>query len=156
MRTIKYVIIAFVIALTGTATQATAQSAASQISEVKEMYSIEKNHDFSDLEKTLLFGLNSDVNGVIESALFNAVSYKIVYPNFESNRVLTKLSQIALEGASHSLRFKAYLTLEYYQNQDDFNEPVSLTGYIDVRDQNRVFYYLQDKVQETSVTVSNN
>jgi hypothetical protein len=156
MRTIKYVIIAFVIALTGITTQASAQSAASQTSVVNEMNSIEKNHDFSDLEKTLLFGLNSDVNGVIESALFNAVSYKIVYPNFESKRVLSKLSQIALEGASHSLRFKAYLTLEYYQNQHEFDAPVSLTGYINVKDQNKVFYYLQDEVQETSVTVSNN
>ncbi|MDX1590321.1 MAG: hypothetical protein R3283_00040 [Balneolaceae bacterium] len=156
MRTIKYVIIAFVITLTGTAIQASAQSATSQTTGAEEISSIQKNRDFRDLEKSLLFGLNSDVHGVIESALFNAVSFKIIYPKFESNRVLAKLSQIALEGASHSLRFKAYLTLEYYQNQDDFKEPVALTGYINADDQNKVFYYLQNEIQETSVTVSNN
>lgn len=156
MNKIKYVIISFAIALAGSLNPVSAQSVTSQINEAEEIRTFEKNAHFSNLENTILFGLQSDVHGVVESALFNAVSYKIVYPEFTSKRVLGRLSRIALEGPSHSLRFKAYLALEYYQNQDEFKEPAALTGYIDLRDQNRVFYYLQDEVQETSVTVSNN
>ena len=156
MNKIKYVIISFAIALTGYLNPVSAQSVTSQIIETKEMNSLERSEHFRNLENAILFGLQSDVHGVVESALFNAVSYKIVYPEFTSKRVLGRLSRIAMEGPSHSLRFKAYLALEYYQNQDEFKEPAALTGYIDLRDQNRVFYYLQDEVQETSVTVSNN
>mgnify|MGYP006290041643 CR=1 FL=1 len=156
MNKIKYVIISFAIALAGSLNSASAQSAASQVVETEEMSSFEKDSHFNDLENAILFGLQSDVHGVVESALFNAVSYKIVYPEFSSKRVLGRLSRIALDGPSHSIRFKAYLALEYYQNQDEFREPVALTGYIDLSDQNRVFYYLQNEVQETSITVSNN
>lgn len=156
MNKIKYVIISFAIALAGSLNPVSAQSVTSQIIETEEMNSLERSEHFRNLENAVLFGLQSDVHGVVESALFNAVSYKIVYPQFSSKRVLGRLSKIALEGPSHSLRFKAYLALEYYQNQDEFKEPAALTGYIDLRDQNRVFYYLQDEVQETSVTVSNN
>lgn len=156
MNKVKYVIISFAIALAGSANLVSAQSVTSQIIETEDMNSFEKNTHFRNLENAILFGLQSDVHGVVESALFNAVSYKIVYPKFTSKRVLGRLSRIALEGPTHSLRFKAYLALEYYQNQDEFKEPVALTGYIDLRDQNRVFYYLQNEVQETSITVSNN
>lgn len=156
MNKIKYVIISFAIALAGSLNPVSAQSVTSQIIETEKMNSLERSEHFRNLENAVLFGLQSDVHGVVESALFNAVSYKIVYPQFSSKRVLGRLSKIALEGPSHSLRFKAYLALEYYQNQDEFKEPAALTGYIDLRDQNRVFYYLQDEVQETSVTVSNN
>ena len=156
MNKIKYVIISFAIAFAGLTNPVAAQSVTSQVIESEEMNSPEKSGHFSTLENAILFGLQSDVHGVVESALFNAVSYKIVYPEFTSKRVLGRLSRIALEGPTHSIRFKAYLALEYYQNQDEFKEPAALTGYIDLRDQNRVFYYLQDEVQETSVTVSNN
>jgi len=156
MNKIKYVIISFAIALAGSLNPVSAQSVTSQITETEQLNSGEKNSHFRNLENAVLFGLQSDVHGVVESALFNAVSYKIVYPEFTSKRVLGRLSKIALEGPSHTIRFKAYLALEYYQNQDEFREPVALTGYIDLRDQNRVFYYLQNEVQETSVTVSNN
>ncbi|PWN08140.1 hypothetical protein [Rhodohalobacter mucosus] len=156
MNKIKYVIISFAIALSGSINLVSAQSATSQITKTDQLNEVDKDSHFRNLEDTILFGLQSDVHGVVESALFNAVSYKIVYPDFRSNRVLGRLSKIALEGPSHSIRFKAYLALEYYQNQDEFKEPVALTGYIDLTDQNRVFYYLQNEVQESSVTVSNN
>lgn len=155
MKTVKYIIITIGIALTGIATNVTAQSAASLNKEASEMNRYEKSQYFNKLESSLLYGLSSDVHGVVESALFNTMNYKIVYPEFKSDKVLRKLSNIALEGNSHSLRFKAYLTLDYFQNQHKFDEPAAMIGYIDIRDQNKVFFYLQSEVQEERVTVSN-
>lgn len=109
-------------------------------------------HSFETLERSLLYGLSSDVNGVVESALFNAVNYKVVYPEFSSERLVTTLNQIALEGRTHTLRFKAFLTLTYYRDQDKFESPSYLADLIDIKDQNRIFYYLQDEIQTAQFT----
>jgi hypothetical protein len=155
MKTIKHVIISLVIAAAGTTSVAVAQQTAGAATDS----SIVKVHDqesyFKTLEKSLLFGLSSDVTGVLESALFNAVNYKVVFPQFNSEEVQQKLTRLAMEGPSHSLRFKAYLTLNYYKNQDQFETPASMIGLLDHRDQNRVFYFLQDQVQEGGITVLN-
>lgn len=109
-------------------------------------------HSFETLERSLLYGLSSDVNGVVESALFNAVNYKVVYPEFSSEILVTTLNQIALEGRTHTLRFKAFLTLTYYRDQDKFESPSYLADLIDIKDQNRIFYYLQDEIQTAQFT----
>lgn len=155
MKTSKYIIIAFIIAFAGITANVNGQSLASDTVEVTELSKYDKAGYFDKLEKSLLYGLSSDVNGVVDSALFNAVSYKIVYPEFNSDRLLRKVSSIALNGDSHLIRFKAYLTLTYYQNQNDFDAPVGLIGYVDSQDQNRLFFYLQNEVQEDRVTVMN-
>lgn len=109
-------------------------------------------HNFELLERSLLYGLSSDVNGVVESALFNAVNYKVVYPEFSSERLVETLNKIALEGNTHTLRYKAFLTLAYFRDQYKFESPSKLAELIDLRDQNRIFYYLQDEIQTAQFT----
>lgn len=43
------------------------------------------------LEQSLYYGLSSDVNGVVESTLFNMLNYKIVYPELTSDKVIEKV-----------------------------------------------------------------
>ncbi|MEX0646437.1 MAG: hypothetical protein WEA56_08270 [Balneolaceae bacterium] len=107
---------------------------------------------FKQFEKSLLFGLSSDVNGVLESTFYNAVSFKIIYPEFSSNKVLDKIRKVALEGDSHQLRYKAYLTLAYYTNQDQFSSPEDLAEIMDVKDHDKIFFYLQNEVQSGQLT----
>lgn len=107
---------------------------------------------FDRFEKGLLYNLNSNVTGVVESALFNAVNYKIAYPEFNSKRVEQELNKLALEGANHSLRYKAYLTLAYYKNQEQFDSPETLLSMLDYRHQNGIFFYLQEEVQSEQFT----
>lgn len=141
MKSIKYVIALLVMILIGFATSTDA-------------YSKDKDQ-FKKMETALVYGLSSDVHGVIESALFNAVNYKVVNPKFESEEVVDGLRKIALEGSSHSLRFKAYLTLTYFTDQDEFDAPETLLTLIDRNDENKIFFYLQNQVQDETVTASN-
>lgn len=110
---------------------------------------------FKTFEKSILFGLNSDVQGVLESTLHNAITYKVKYPEFNSQKVLQAVSTVALDGKKHSLRFKAYLVLAYYQNQDDFESPETLMSMLDHSNQNEIFYYLQDTLQSDQFTAKN-
>lgn len=107
---------------------------------------------FRTFEKSILFGLESDVRGVVESTLYNAVTFKISYPEFSSDAVLQRISELAKNGENHSLRYKAYLTLAYYVNQDQFDEPETLAGMTDIRNQDKIFFYLQSEVQDGQLT----
>ncbi len=107
---------------------------------------------FNKLEKGLINNLNSRVTGVVESSMYNAINYKVEYPEFSSDRVEAILNRIAVEGESHSLRYKAYLTLAYYKNQDQFDSPETLLSLLDYKHQDGIFFYLQDKVQSEQFT----
>jgi hypothetical protein len=148
MKYTKYIITTILLVMVGY----TAPLQASNTQVVSPDSTTNSTHSFEMLEKSLLYGLTSDVNGVVESALFNAVNYKVVYPEFFSERLVTTLNQIALEGRTHTLRYKAFLTLTYYRDQDKFKSPSYMVDLIDVKDQNRVFYYLQDEIQTAQFT----
>lgn len=107
---------------------------------------------FNKLEKGLVYNLNSNVKGVVESSLYNAINYKIAYPEFASERVNNILARIAKEGDTHSLRYKAYLTLAYYKNQSQFDSPDALLSLLDYKHQDGIFFYLQDTVQNDQFT----
>lgn len=107
---------------------------------------------FNKLERGLVYNLNSNVKGVVESSLYNAISYKVAYPEFNSKKVKEIISRIALEGNSHSLRYKAYLTLAYYKHPGQFDSPEALLSMLDYKHQDGIFFYLQDKVQTDQFT----
>ncbi|WP_234571507.1 hypothetical protein [Rhodohalobacter sp. 614A] len=107
---------------------------------------------FTKLERGLIYNLNSNVKGVVESSLYNAINYKIAYPEFDSQKVKELISRIALEGESHSLRYKAYLTLAYYKHPSQFDSPEALLSMLDYKHQDGIFFYLQDKVQTEQFT----
>ncbi len=155
MKSIKHVIISFAIAAAGTSTAAMAQQTAGAAIDSSIVNVQDQETYFNTLETSLLYGLSSEVTGVLESALFNAINYKVVFPEFDSVELQSELTRLAQEAPTHSLRFRAYLTLNYYRNQDQFETPASMIGLLDNRDQNRVFYFLQDQVQESGITVSN-
>ena len=107
---------------------------------------------FNRLEKGLVHNLNSDVKGVVESSLYNAISYKIEYPEFDSDQVKEVISRIVLEAEGHSLRYKAYLTLAYYKTPSQFDSPETLLSILDYKHQNGIFFYLQEEVQSDQFT----
>jgi len=96
------------------------------------------------LEQSLYYGLSSDVNGVVESALFNMLNYKIVYPGFNSDKVMDKAEKIAEETTSEHISSKATLVIFFYRNQDKFPESESLMAELDHMNQERIFEYLRN------------
>ena len=111
---------------------------------------------FNKFESGLVFGLSSDVQGVVESSIFNAVNYKVAYPDFTSEKVEERLNNVALEANSHSVRYKAYLALAYYKNQTQFKSPEELLAMVDHNNQNEIFFYLQETVQSDQFTTNLN
>ena len=96
------------------------------------------------LEQSLFYGLSSDVNGVIESTLFNMLNYKIVYPGFHSVKVVGKAEQIAEVTTSESISSKAKLVIYFYQNRERFPDSENLIAELDHMDQARIFEYLRN------------
>lgn len=107
---------------------------------------------FERFETGLISGLDSDVKGVVEASIYNALNFKIAYPQFDSEIVKEKLYSVALEGKTHSLRYRAFLALAYYQNPNEFDSPETLLSILDYRHQNGIFFYLQDKIQNEQFT----
>ncbi len=94
------------------------------------------------LEQSLYYGLSSGVNGVIESTLFNMLNYKIVYPEFHSDKVIEKTEKVAEETTSESVAEKAKLVIFFYQNQQKFPESENLVAELDHKDQDKIFEFL--------------
>lgn len=107
---------------------------------------------FEQFETGLVYGLSSDVLGVLESSIYNAVNFKIAYPEFSSVKVVEELNRVALEGNNHSLRYRAYLALAYYKNPGEFENPDTLMSLLDHKYQDGIFYYLQDTIRGEQFT----
>lgn len=155
MKFLTKTIAAITIALFGFTSVLTANNLNATAADTTAMSQQDKEVLFERLERGLIFGLSSEVNGVIDSALFNAVNFKVEYPEFNPQHVKELINDLALNADTHTLRFKAYLTLAYYKNQDQFTPASDLAGFIDNNDQNKIFYHLQNEIRKDEITVAN-
>jgi len=105
------------------------------------------------LEKSLLFGLESEYNAVLESVLFNAIEFKIRYPEFSSDKVEQSLLQVVNENSTHMVRYKAYLVLTFYRNYETFETSSDLGNLISSDKPNDVFFYIDEKIKDNQLTV---
>lgn len=131
-----------------------ATSFVTQASDTTVTLTQEQEKQFERMERALLYGLSSDVHGVVESTLFNAIHFKLTEPQFTSDELEIMLNEIAVEGRTQTLRYKAYLTISFYNDTDLFGNSETLLSYIDNRDQNRIFFLLNDTLQEELAAVS--
>lgn len=105
------------------------------------------------LEKSLLFGLQTEYNAVLESVLFNAIVYKTRYPEFSSDKVEQSLLQVINENSTHMVRYKAYLVLSFYRNYEAFDSGDDLVSLIETDKPNDVFFYIDEKIRDNQLTV---
>lgn len=147
MKTLRILTATVIISLLAiTTTDLLAYSAAEADSVTQNQHQTD-NQLFELLEKSAIHGLSSDISGVIESTLYNVVEYKVNYPMFESEELIQKISKIAVDGNNHKLQYKAYLALSYYHNQGEFGLQEEMLSLFENSNQDRIFFYLQDKVQ---------
>lgn len=146
MKVLHVVITVTLIALSGIFSTAKS-SVLAESDQAAVTQTVDKKTLFNKLEKGLVFGFNSNVTGVVESSIYNAINYKVVYPDFESASVTRLLNDIAVNNENHSVRYKAFLALEYYSNPSKFGEPEELMSLLDHHNQNNIFFYLQETVQ---------
>ena len=155
MKTVKHIILTLIITLGSLTGAVKAESFIESASDTTVTLNDEQIAQNERIESSLVYGLTSDVPGVVESVLFNTVHYIVKYPSFTSEKVERVINKIALEGSSHTLRYKAYLTLSFYKNQSQFGEPEVLLAKIDNRNQSQIFNYLNEKVQKGLATTYN-
>ena len=74
------------------------------------------------MEKVLLYGLQSDVDGILEATFYNTIAYKTLNPEFSSEIILEKITEIAFEEKSHVVRYKAFLALSYLKDYEEYAE----------------------------------
>lgn len=115
---------------------------------------IEKDNDllFKKLEQSLLYGLDSEYSAVVESVLYNAVEFKTIYPEFKSEEVVQSLIRTMNEGSTHVIRYKAYLTLYFYKNKDDFGSDEDLVNILETQNPNGIFFYIDDTIRDNQLT----
>jgi hypothetical protein len=62
------------------------------------------------LEKAYGFALESSIDGVIESAVREVARIKIAHPGWQAESLKERLEEIATEGRTPAIRYKAFLT----------------------------------------------
>lgn len=152
MKTLRIITVTVIISLLSITTSELLATASAESDSVSQVTQQNEEKLFDILERSAIYGLSSDVRGIVESTLYNVVDYKVKYPAFDSEILIQKISEIALEGENHSLRYKAYLALAYYKNQEVFGTQDELLSMLDYKNQDRVFFYLQDEVQSGQFT----
>lgn len=60
-----------------------------------------------------LYGLKSEINSIVESTLFVVLQVKEKYPYADYNRLIDRLNELAVEGKTPSIRYKAQLASLY-------------------------------------------
>jgi hypothetical protein len=72
------------------------------------------------LEKNFLVSLDHSVDGVVEGALGEIARVKLVQPLCCSEAVVEKLHELAIEGRTSAIRYKAALTSFLFENPGMF------------------------------------
>jgi hypothetical protein len=62
--------------------------------------------------------LDSDIPGIVESSIYNAIIIKNYYPSADYSRIIEKLNEIAEVNPDPSMRVKAHLASIYISSSD--------------------------------------
>ncbi len=109
------------------------------------------------IKKALLYGLESEINGVLESTFYNTIAYKTLNPEFTSEELIEKITRIALDENknSHVVRYKAFLTLSYLKDYDEFaNNSEQLRNYVKANDKRSAFQVIVDNLRQQQVAAN--
>ena len=67
-------------------------------------------------------GMESDINGLVESCIYQSILLKNKYPELNYNKVVTTLKDLSINGATVKIRYEAHLAFLYIKNIDLFND----------------------------------
>lgn len=117
---------------------------------------VQQEIDHEKIERSLLYGLGSEVSGVLEATLFNAVAFKALYPEFNSSSVIDEVRRNAANGPTHVVRYKATLTLSYLKDQESFDVAGNIEAMIRENNANGAFQLLVDSIYDRQVAETRN
>lgn len=107
------------------------------------------------IEKVLLYGLQSDVNGILEATFYNTIAYKTMHPEFSSEQVVEKITEIALDENSHVVRYKAFLALSYLRDYEEYAADTDrLRNYVEANNTTAAFQVIIDNLEAQQVAAN--
>jgi hypothetical protein len=110
---------------------------------------VEQTAQDDRMEEALLFGLQSDVSGILEATFYNTVAYKTLNPEFSSERVVEKITEIALDENDHVVRYKAFLTLSYLKDFNEYSKDLAqLRSYVQSNDSLSAYQLILDNLEQ--------
>jgi len=77
------------------------------------------------LEKALpnlVNGMESHVDGLIESCIYQSILLKNKHPKLDYKRVINKLKDLSINGSSVKIRYQAHLAFLYIKNSELFDD----------------------------------
>ncbi len=60
--------------------------------------------------------LKSNITGMVESAIFQSVNFKLHYPGMNTDGITFQLNRLSREGQTETVRYKAFLASYFIQN----------------------------------------
>ena len=107
------------------------------------------------MEKVLLYGLQSDVNGILEATFYNTIAYKSMNPEFTSDQLVERISVIAMDEKNHVVRYKAFLALSYLKDYEEFTEENErLRNYVESNNSTAAFQVIVEKLEDQQVAAN--
>lgn len=107
------------------------------------------------IEKILLYGLESDVNGILEATFYNTIAYKTMNPEFSSEQIVEKITEIALDENSHVIRYKAFLALSYLKDYEEYTKDADrIRNYVEANNVTATFQVIIDNLEEQQVAAN--
>jgi hypothetical protein len=91
-----------------------------------------------------LHALKSDNTGVVESAIFHSLKFKIFYPEQNTEKLDREFSKLIKEGKTASIRYKAFLVNQCI-NCEDLLTKIEKENY---KDADKFFTLLAQKVND--------
>ncbi len=147
IKIITTVLLFLSISFTGVESQASVIEADSISAEIT---SKEKKALFNKMEVAFLYGLNSNVNGILESSFHHIIVFKATYNDFDSDKVTNALNKVAKEADTHFIRYRALLTLALMRDQDRFGSDLSPLANMNNKDE--AFEFLNERLNADKFT----
>jgi hypothetical protein len=103
-------------------------------------------------KKNFLWTLQSENDGVVESALAHVTQMRIMVPGEDMKAIETVLNRLAINGRTQVIRYKAYLATQVFASPGLFRE-VAGTSY---ESGDQFFTALASRLQQTMLGYSSN
>lgn len=99
--------------------------------------------------KNLVYGLGNDLPSVVESSIFVSLELKDKYPNENYGKLLDKFTDLANNGATLQIRYKAQLASLYYNYHDLFRNMPAVSK----EDPDQTFRSIAQKIETNTLAV---
>ena len=98
-------------------------------------------------EKNSLQTMDSELNSLVESVIFNMIVFKNAYPEWKFDNIVEKLNDLTVDGKTLSIRYKAQLASTFINNYSMFND-------VKIEEKNnpaKYFMIIADRMQKSLI-----